>query len=115
MSLLFALAMAAGQAAPPPPPGLLFGFFRMAAFRQRAKELHCAAGDLDGQLEAIRGRLVRRYGKKAFAYPKIPSSGPGECYVAVSVYRVNLADFVREADAALNAPAPRASNAAEAP
>jgi hypothetical protein len=105
MSLVLALAMLAGPAAlPPPPPGLQFGFFRMVAFRDRAKELRCPAGQLDQEFESLRKRLAKKYGKKAFANPKHPPSGPGDCFVVLSVYRVNLADFRREAEKALAAP-----------
>jgi hypothetical protein len=104
---LLPISLLLGGAAPePPPPGLQFGFHRMVVFQQRARELGCAAGHLDGEFEAIRKRLVRRFGKKAFAKPKIPPGGPGECFVALSIYRVNLADFVKEAEAALQSPAP---------
>lgn len=97
-----ALAMLLAQATTAePPPGLQFGFFRMAAFRQRARDLGCGSGTFDDELESLRKRLAKRYGKQAFAWPKIPNSGPGECQVAMSVYQVNLADFRREADAAL--------------
>jgi hypothetical protein len=114
MSLLLAVALLGGQAAmPPPPPGLLFGFYRMAAFQQRARELRCGAGDLDRQFETIRRQLVRRYGKKPFSVPKMPSGGPGDCGSAMVVYRVNLADFRREAEAALRGPPPGVSTPAE--
>ena len=74
----------------------------MAAFKSRAKQLGCGAGALDGELEAIRKQLAKRYGKEAFAWPKTPpSAGQGDCYVALMVYRTNLGDFKREADAAL--------------
>jgi len=103
MSLSLALLLVA--AAPPPevPPGLQFGYIRMAVFQQRAKELHCGAGQLDGEFAAIRKKLVARYGKKAFGKPKIPNGGPGDCFSALSVYRVNLADFRKQAEAALAA------------
>ena len=104
MSVAMALALLAAPAtAAAPPPGLVFGFHRMAAFRQRAKELGCGAIELDNQFEAVRKKLVRRYGKKAFALPKIPSGAPGDCYVATSVSRANLADFRKEAEAVLAA------------
>jgi len=103
MNLVLAMLMLGGQAAVPPPPGLLFGFYRMVAFEQRAKELGCGAHDLDREFEAIRRQLARRYGKKPFSRPKIPPGGVGDCYSAVSVYRVNLADFRRDAAAALAA------------
>jgi hypothetical protein len=108
MSITLAMMMmlASQAATPPPPPGLVFGFHRMVVFQQRARELGCAAGHLDGEFEATRKRLIRRYGKKAFAKPKIPHGGPGDCFVAVSVYRVNLADFRKEAEAALSGQAP---------
>jgi hypothetical protein len=106
MSLALAILMLAGRAPPPePPPGLLFGYYRMVVFQQRARELHCGAGDLDRALEDIRSRLNKRFGKKAFSPPRHPSAGPGDCGVILSVYRVNLADFRRQAEAALNAPA----------
>ena len=103
---MLAIAMLGSPAAlPPPPPGLLFGYYRMFAFQQRARELHCGAGDLDRELQAIRRRLIARYGKKPFSPAKPPPGGPGDCGTALSVYRVNLADFRREAAAALDAPA----------
>ena len=106
MSLMLAIAMLASPAASSePPPGLLFGYYRIFAFQQRAKELGCAAGDLDREFQEIRRELIRRYGKKPFSPAKPPPGGPGDCHVAVSVYRVNLADFRREAAAALGAPA----------
>lgn len=101
MLAAFAMLLAQPVATPVPPPGLQFGFFRMAAFRHRAKELRCNSGALDAQFEALRKRLAKRYGKQAFALPKIPSSGPGDCRAAEVVYRVNLDDFRREVEAAL--------------
>ena len=96
------LVMAASQtAAAEPPPGLQFGFWRMVAFRARARELRCASGDLDQTFEGLRRQLVARYGRDAFKIPDIPRSGPGECSIALSVYRVNLADWQREVAAAL--------------
>ncbi|HEX8580268.1 MAG TPA: hypothetical protein VF655_11840 [Allosphingosinicella sp.] len=103
LPLALLLIAAAPPAAAPPPPGLQFGYFRMLAFQQRARELHCGAGDLDSQFAAIRKKLVARYGKAVFGTPKMPKGGPGDCSVALSVYRVNLADFRKEADAALAA------------
>ena len=96
------LAQASPTAAP---PGLQFGFFRMAAFRQRAKDLACERGALDAELDSLHERLAKVYGKQAFAWPKVPKSGPGDCRMVESVYRVNLADFRREAEAALAVPA----------
>ena len=83
------------------PPGLQFGFWRMAAFRARARELHCGAGDLDRTFEDLRRQLVARFGEDAFKVPEVPKGGPGECSVALSVYRVNLDDWRREVAAAL--------------
>lgn len=103
MSFLLALALAEAVA-PTPPPGLQFAFWRMAAFKSRAKELGCGAGGLDGELEAMRKQLAKRYGKEAFAWPKIPASArasDGDCYSALMVYRANLGDFKRDAAAAL--------------
>ena len=85
-----------------PPPGLQFGFFRMAAFRQRVIESNCG-GDLDA-LEALRKRLAKRFGKQAFAWPKVPAGPPGDCRMVSGVFDVNLADFRREAEAALGPP-----------
>jgi len=94
----------ASPAATEPPPGLQFGFFRMAAFRQRVKDLGCNRGQLDAELEDLRKRLAARYGKKAFSWPKIPNSGPGDCRSVEMVYRVNLVDFRKAVDTALAAP-----------
>jgi len=89
------------------PLGLLFSFYRMNVFRERAKELHCDARDLDRELEGIRHQLARRYGEKPFSPPEHPPSGAaGDCSVMLMVYRRNMADFRREAAAALSAPAP---------
>lgn len=101
MGMALLLAQASPTAAP---PGLQFGFFRMAAFRQRAKDSGCERGALDAELDGLRERLFKVYGK-AFAWPKVPKSGPGDCRMVESVYRVNLADFRREAEAALAVPA----------
>jgi hypothetical protein len=109
MSLALAAAMLAGQAMPEPPPGLLFGYYRMFAFQQRAKELHCPAGNLDSELEALRKQLIRRYGKKPFSPLKPPSGGPGDCYVMLSVYRANLPGFRKQVEADLAAPVPGVS------
>jgi hypothetical protein len=97
-------ALLAQAATAEAPPGLQFGFFRMAAFRQRARDLGCSSGTLDDELDTLRKRLAARYGKQAFAWPKTAKSGPGECQVTMSVYQVNLADFRREAEAALAQP-----------
>ena len=112
MSALLAAFMLASQpAAPPPPLPLLFNYYRMAFFQERARELHCAAGDLDRALEKIRRRLNRRYGKDAFSPKTHPPGGPGDCGVILMVYRRNLEEFRMQADAALDAPAPAASTA----
>jgi hypothetical protein len=103
LSLLLALALAEATAPVAPPPGLQFSFWRMAAFKSRAKQLGCGAGALDGELEDIRKQLAKRYGKDVFAWPKSPppAGRDGDCYVALMVYRTNLGDFKREAAAAL--------------
>jgi hypothetical protein len=107
MSLLLAAAMLGSQSAPPRPPvDLLFSYYRMVVFQQRARELHCQAGDLDRALEQVRRRLNKRYGKNAFSPREHPPGGPGDCDVILTVYRVNLAGFRRDAEAALSAPAP---------
>jgi hypothetical protein len=108
--MLSTFALMLLQVAPAPPPGLQFGFYRMAAFQQRAKELRCNRGALDAEFEMLRKRLAERYGKQAFKLPKIPNSGPGDCGSAESVYRVNLADFRKEVEAVLSSPAPPPSN-----
>lgn len=103
MSLLLALALAEATAPAAPPPGLQFAFWRMAAFKSRTKSLGCNAGGLDGELEAVRKQLAKRYGKEAFAWPKTPPAGrsEGDCYISLMVYRTNLGDFKRDAAAAL--------------
>ena len=104
MSLLLALALAEATAPAAPPPGLQFSFWRMAAFKSRAKDLGCSAGGLDGELEAVRKQLAKRYGKEAFAWPKTPppaGRSEGDCYMSLMVYRTNLGDFKRDAAAAL--------------
>jgi hypothetical protein len=108
MSILVAAALLAAPVAPPPtpPPGLLFGYFRMTVFQQRAKALRCGAGELDRDFDAIVKRLADRYGRNVFTAPRHPSGGPGDCSVILSVYRVNLADFRKQAEAALQAPPP---------
>lgn len=100
------LALSLQAAAPAPPPGLVFGYYRMLAFRSRARSSGCGTGDLDGELNATVKALGKRYGKKAFEAPKVPASPPGDCGVIRDVYRVNLADFRRDAAAALAAPVP---------
>ena len=107
-----AVALLLAQAAAVPPPGLQFGFFRMAAFRQRVQESNCPA-DLDA-LEVLRRRLAARFGKQAFAWPKVPKTPGGDCSVVSNVYSVNLADFRKEAEAALAGPVPMALNAPKA-
>jgi hypothetical protein len=107
MSILLAAALMAAPPAPPsPPPGLLFGYFRMTVFQQRAKALKCGSADLDREFDAIVKRLAERYGKKVFTAPNHPSDGPGDCHIILSVYRVNLSDFRKQAEETLNAPTP---------
>lgn len=105
MSALLASLYLAASPVAQPPAGLQFGFWRMASFKSRAAEMRCKAKDLDRELEQVRADLAKRYGAKAFAWPKIPKGqGPkgGDCYSIVMVYRTNLADFKREAAAVLN-------------
>ncbi len=87
----------------PPPPGLLFGYYRMLAFEKRSQASRCGTGDLDRELDGLRDRLAARYGKTPFSPPAQPVM-PGECSTIVTVYRVNLADFRKEAEAALASP-----------
>ena len=110
MSLFLAVAMLGSQAAAPslprPPLGLLFNYYRMNAFRERAQELHCDARDLDRELEGIRRQLARRYGEQPFSPPEHPPSGAaGDCSIMLMVYQRNMADFRKDAAAALSAPA----------
>lgn len=100
--IVTALLLGASASALTPPPGLQFGFYRMAAFRQRVIESGCSA-DLD-TLEDLRRRLAERFGKRAFTWPNVPTSAPGDCSAVSSVYTVNLADFRKEAAVALAIP-----------
>ncbi|QAY78429.1 hypothetical protein [Sphingosinicella sp. BN140058] len=107
MSLVLAALLASADVpAPAPPPGLLFAFYRMVAFQGYARALGCGAADLDRDFDALRARLIKRYGKKPFSPPKPPTEAEGSCQTALSVYRINLADFREEAEAALAAPVP---------
>ena len=110
MSLVLAALMAASQPAAPMPEHVLrFHFYRVLVFRQRARELGCGAGELDRQLEQIRSRLNRRFGKDAFAHQQFPPGGPGDCGILLSGYRRNLDGFRKDAEAALDAPEDRAA------
>lgn len=112
MSLVLAALLAsAAVPAPPPPPGLLFNFYRVVASQRYARALGCGAADLDRDCDALRSRLFKRRGKMCFWPPKSPAEAEGSCQTAMSVYRVDRADFRAEADAALAAPIP--SSAAE--
>ena len=112
MSALLAAFMLATQPAAPLPQHILrFHYYRLVVFQQRARELHCEAGDLDRALEKIRRRLNRRYGKDAFKPWDPAPGGPGDCRSILNVYRRNLEGFRRDAEAALNAPAQAASTA----
>ena len=105
MSVLLASLLLGASPAAEAPGGLQFSFWRMASFKSRAADLRCNAKELDRELEQVRKQLAARYGAKAFAWPKIPKGqGPkgGDCYSVVMVYRTNLADFKREAAAALS-------------
>jgi hypothetical protein len=113
LALALLLTASAPASLPEAPPGLAFGQIRMQVFQHRAHELHCPSGDLDRELEQIVRRLQDRYGKKAFPAHKVPAGGPGDCFVVLSVYRVNLADFRKVAEAALKAPASSAQPPAE--
>ena len=107
MSALLAAFMLASQPAPPLPEHVLrFHYYRLVFFQQRARELDCAAGDLDRALEKIRRRLNKRYGKEAFTPKDGPPGGPGDCHVILNGYRHNLEEFRLRADAALDAPRP---------
>jgi hypothetical protein len=102
--IALALATSAAPADAAPPPGLLFGFYRMIAFRDMANSLGCQGGEkaqADAEFVAIRKRLIARYGKRPFSPPRQRVAPRGDCFTAISVYRVNLADYRREVDAAL--------------
>ena len=112
MSALIAAFMLAGQPAAALPEHILrFHYYRMVVFQQRARELHCGAADLDRELEIIRRRLNKRFGKNAFTPTEHQPGGPGDCYIILNVYRHNLEEFRMRADATLNAPAPAAATA----
>jgi hypothetical protein len=107
---LVALALAQETAAPKAPIDLLFGFYRIVAFHDRADDLKCggperkAADDAFGE---IRRRLIARYGEQGFSPPRHPPSGPGDCSVVMMVYQKNLAEYRKHVDSALAAaPAP---------
>ena len=107
---LVALALAQATPAPKAPLDLLFGFYRIVAFHQRADDLKCggperkAADDAFGE---IRSRLIARYGEQGFSPPRHPPSGPGDCRVVMMVYQTNLAEYRKVVDATLAAaPAP---------
>ncbi|HMJ93866.1 MAG TPA: hypothetical protein VK472_07180 [Allosphingosinicella sp.] len=112
MSLVLAAFMLASQPAAPMPEHVLrFHYYRVVAFQARARELHCEAGDLDRELEQVRRRLNRRYGKDAFKPFAPEPGGPGDCLILLRGYRSNLDGFRKDAEAALNAPSPAASTA----
>ena len=110
MSWLLAAFMLASQpAAAKPPPGLVFSYYRIVVFQHWARERHCEARDLDRALEQVRRRLNKRYGKGAFR-PWVPEpGGPSDCGSILMSYRLHLDGFRKDAEAALNAPAPAAS------
>ena len=84
--------------APVVPGDITFLFYKVSALRQMAHERGCDAGDENARYDAVRKRLIARYGPSIFSPPK-PQKGPaGDCGV-VLVYRVNLADLERAAAA----------------
>jgi hypothetical protein len=107
---LVALALAQATPAPQVPPSLLFGFYRMVAFHQRAADLKCEGPDrkaADDEFDSIRKRLIARYGKQPFSPPRPGPSGPGDCRAVMMVYQTNLAEYRKLVDSALAAqPAP---------
>jgi hypothetical protein len=105
-ALLAAFMLASQPSAPMPEHILRFHYYRLVVFQQRARDLHCEASDLDRTLEQIRRRLNERYGKDAFKPWDTQPGGPGDCRSILSVYRLNLEGFRRDAEAALNAPVP---------
>lgn len=107
MSMIFGLVLAASSTAtaPTPPPGLQFGFWRMAAFKQQAKDMRCQVGDMNAELEKLRKQLEKKYGKESFAWPKTQPTPPGlggDCSTITMVYRANLDSFRKEANADLH-------------
>ena len=109
--ILSSLVLATQPMAPvpeTPPPGLLFGFYRIHAFASRADELGCGGPDrnaLDREFAALRKKLIARYGEKPFSPPKPPRAGPGDCSAVLMVYRVNLGEYRKAAEAELAKPA----------
>ena len=112
MSLaLLALALTTGQTGPtaqdvatPPRGDILFGFYRVKAFRERSDDLRCGGNDkraADAEMDSIRHRLIERYGKAAFSPPRGQPSGPGDCRVVMTVYRTNLNDYRKLVDVTL--------------
>lgn len=113
MSLLLAALMIASEppAAPMPEHVLRFNYYRVVVFQARARELKCEAVELDEELEQIRRRLNRRYGKDAFKPFAPESGGPGDCQILLGGYRRNLDGFRKDVETALNAPEPSAPTA----
>ena len=107
---LIALALAQATAAPKAPIDVLFGFYRIVAFHERADDLKCGGPErkaADDAFVEIRKRLIARYGEQGFSPPRHPPSGPGDCRVVMMVYQTNLADYRKFVDSTLAAaPAP---------
>jgi hypothetical protein len=113
---LLALMLATAQTGPAqngatmaPPGNILFGFYRMKVFRDRSDDLHCDGNEkraADAEMDVIQKRLIMRYGKQAFSPPRSAPSGPGDCHVAMMVYRANLNDYRKLVDATLAETAP---------
>jgi hypothetical protein len=108
------IALTLSQAAPvaAAPPGILFGFYRVFAFKTRADQ-ECRGWldkpALDQAYDELRRKLIARWGEKPFSPKKPPRAGAGDCQVIMNVYRVNFAEYRKAAEAAL------ASQSAEAP
>jgi hypothetical protein len=109
--LLAAFLLASQPAAPLPEHVLRFHYYRLVFFQQRARALHCEATDLDRALEQVRRRLNKRFGKDSFKPWNTEPGGAGDCESILMGYRLNLAGFRKDVDAALNAPAPAESTA----
>ena len=107
---LVALALAQATPAPQAPPYLLFGFYRIVAFHQRAADLKCGGPErkaADDSFDDIRKRLIARYGKQGFSPPRPAPSGPGDCRAVMMVYTTNLAEYRKLVNSTLAAaPAP---------
>ena len=92
--------MLALQSVPQPavPGDVMFLFFKVTALRQMSHERRCDAAGEDARYDAVRDRLIARYGQTIFSPKKQPKGLPGDCGV-VLVYDLNLRDLEKAAAA----------------